>query len=213
MGQHTPQGMANNATGNQSNDGNFPPPYIFEDGATVNFKVHAIKDATKEMKFMKGDLVLTDCEVWEFQIILKDNQGNSNFVYHNVVKDGRAWNVLDKNGNPWIQNKFINMCTGMGLRKSQEPVNINPAWYDDPSYYADVIGQCKVDKYIAKSGKYAGKYRNSIGWFLENTYSQQTAPQQQPLQPSNNVQPYVVQPEPSPFSGDSNEEQIDDLPF
>ncbi len=177
MANHIPQGIASNATGNQNTgSGDFPPPYIFADGATVNFKVHAVSEATKEMKFDKGNLLIPDCEVWEFQIILRDDQGNSNFVYHKVVKDGRAWNVADKNGNPWIQNKFINMCTGMGLRQSKEPVNINPTWFSDVNHFTDVIGTCSVDKYTAKSGKYAGQFRNSIGWFLENEQQQPAAP-------------------------------------
>jgi nitroimidazol reductase NimA-like FMN-containing flavoprotein (pyridoxamine 5'-phosphate oxidase superfamily) len=215
MANHIPQGIDPSATGNTGGNRSFAPPYIFDKDAEVNFTVHKVQEATKKKTFYKNkriEFTLEDCEVWEFGLILKDEHDNSNYVWHDVVKDGRAWDVKDKNGKPYIQNKFINMCTGMGLRKSQEKVNINPAWFTDVSFFTLVQGICKVDKYVAQAGKNQGKYQNSINWFVESNNYAPNISQQVMHDVTNQASTSGASVE--PFASDANEvDEEDGIPF
>lgn len=152
--------------------------HIFEDGATVNFRVHAVKEAKFKRSFSNPPITLDDCELWNFQLIISDPQDPSlsNLIFHDVVKDGRAWEQTDRNGNKWVQNKFINMLTGFGLRKSGEQLNLNPAWFTDASFFEMITGQATVQK-----ESYNGEWRNRINWFNQSNNSNQKQPVQQQM--------------------------------
>ena len=168
MANHIPTGFSPNAgQSNSGGDKDFGPPHIFDDGATVNFRVHKVTDNTRKRTFGAGtdkELVLEDCELWSFQLILTDptDSSLSNMTFLDIIKDGRAWNVESAKGSLWVQNKFINMCTGMGLRSSKEVLNINPEWFSNTSLYSMQTGQCTVQK-----DSWNGAYRNQINWFNE----------------------------------------------
>jgi len=169
MANHIPDSFSPNA-GQSTNTGSssFPPPHIFADGETVNFRVHKVEERSNYTRtFNKGtdsELVVPNCEMWSFQIVLSDptDSGLSNMTFLDIIKDGRAWNVQSVKGSLWIQNKFINMCTGFGLRKSKEQLNLNPNWFTDTSFFTMATGQCKVEK-----DQYNGKYKNNITWFID----------------------------------------------
>jgi hypothetical protein len=201
---HIPQAFDDSLTAPQTDNKDFPPPYIFDDGATVNFKVHKVEERITERK---GSVNLPDCEMWSFQLIINDGTGNSNMVFCDVIKDGRVWHLKDKNGKLWVQNKFLNLCTGMGLRESKQQLNLNPAWFTDASFFTDVIGQLKVSKKVAEYGKRAGQFVNEVNWFIDAPVDKQ-APHQQGigLEPANGA---TV----SPFSTDANADSVDGIPF
>ena len=170
---HIPTGFDPSA--GQSNTNTDFPQHIFEDGEEVVFRVHKAEEKTYKRHFAKGkpdELNLPDCELWSFQIIVSaiGNNQLSNMVFLDIVKDGRAWDLKDKNGKPWVQNKFINLCTGFGLRKSKEQLNINPAWFTEVSFFTDVVGKCKVAKVVDNK---THQYKNEIQWFIESQQAQQ----------------------------------------
>ena len=171
---HIPTGFdedLNNKSGDKKS-------HIFDDGATVNFKVYQVSEKIKDRTFDKGKLLVSNCEMWALMLIISDptDSSKSNLIFCDVVKDGRAWNVLDKNGRKWIQNKFLSLCTGMGLRKHGEQLNLNPAWFTDVNMFTDVTGQLKVTKKISEYGKNEGTWINEVNWFIDKPVQVATQP-------------------------------------
>ncbi len=209
MSNYIPTGFDPSA-GQQQSDNNDFNKHIFEQGEEVNFFVHKVSHKTWQRTFKNEQLSLPDCEMWSFQLIIKDNTGtNSNMVFLDVVKDARAWHCADKNGRKWIQNKFINMLTGMGLRSSKEQLNLNPGWFTDANYYTGVTGRLKVDKVIDNK---TNLYKNEVSWFVESKQAeQQQQPQQQNMfPPANGASVETYQ---QPQQGISDEQVNNGMPF
>jgi len=112
---------------------------------------------------------VTDAEVWKLKLICKSGNMMST-VYQTIYKEGRSavWNDKDSSGKTWIQNKFLNLCSAVNLRRSGEQVNINPKWFSEPALFIEKRGRAVVGVET-----YNGKTYNRINWFNSPTEQQE----------------------------------------
>ena len=138
---------------------------IIPDGTEVNFYVHSCIEKNKSFK---NQLV----RVWSLQLIC-ESEHLSNLVFHDVWKDGYIWNERSKptenkpNGEPWIQQRFVNLCSAVSLRPSGSQERPNPAWFTDPALFLGKRGRVKI---VVET--YNNEARNVINWFKEPTKEQ-----------------------------------------
>ena len=135
---------------------------IIPDKTLVEFYIDECESDTQNFRGAPAD-------VWALKLTC--TAGNlQNSVWIKVYKDGKSnvWNDLDKNGNPWIQNRFMNLCSAVSLRQSGDDAKINPMWFTNPDCFIDKCGRAVVNVEI-----YKDKTHNRIQWF--NSPSEQQA--------------------------------------
>ena len=135
---------------------------VIPDKTPVEFVIESCEEDTQNFR---GE----PAAIWSMRISCISGNLKAT-VWHNIYKDGKAtvWNDLDRNGSPWIQNKFLNLCSAVGLRRSGDDININPMWFTEPGCFIGKRGRAVVGVET-----WQDKARNRINWF--NTPSEQQA--------------------------------------
>jgi len=125
----------------------------------VSFYVY---HCVEKFKNFRGQSV----RIWALQLIC-ETETLKNMVFHDVYKDGLVWNELDSNNKPWVQNKFLNLCSAVSLRRSGSLEKPNPLWFTDPDCFNGKRGRAKIG-----FDEYNGEVRNVINWFNTPTLQQ-----------------------------------------
>jgi len=166
---------------------------IIPDKTLVEF---IIEECEADKQNFRGE----PAEIWALKLHCTVEQ-MQNSIWINIYKDGKSvvWNDLDTNGKPWVQNKFMNLCSAVSLRKSGDDENINPKWFTCADCFIGKRGRA-----VVSVDEYDGKVRNRIGWF--NSPGEQQAIQNELI--NNRI--FAIAPVPSSHPRESN---MDEMPF
>ena len=166
---------------------------LIPDKTPVEFVIDACESDTQNFRGEPAD-------IWALRITCTTGNLKST-IWHKVYKDGKSivWNDLDRNKNPWIQNKFMNLCSAVSLRRSGDDAKINPLWFSEPACFIGKRGRAVVGL-----ESWQDKMRNRINWFNSPT------DQQEIQNELINNRVFYIEPVPSSQPRESN---MDSMPF